>query len=169
MLSSLSVDSGVFRANIDKLSQCDRLKWSLKSYMQPYIARCFIYGTSNVVLFYFTLTALLPIMQSVLFSLRWLTCSRSIPSTMDGFMMKRDCTKAVFRPCSGAALDSCFCQLLSSWWEVLLPTLSERMSQAKPFEFNWQLSVPQALQDGCLFDKWEEVRTSSVFVHFVTF
>ncbi|GAV02127.1 hypothetical protein RvY_12729 [Ramazzottius varieornatus] len=30
------------------------------------------------------------------------------------------------------------------------------MSQAKPFEFNWQLTVPQALQDGCLFDKWEE-------------
>ncbi|OQV15721.1 1-phosphatidylinositol 4,5-bisphosphate phosphodiesterase beta-4 [Hypsibius exemplaris] len=30
------------------------------------------------------------------------------------------------------------------------------MALAKQYEFNWQMVVPQALQDGCMFDKWDE-------------
>ncbi|RUS70786.1 hypothetical protein EGW08_021454 [Elysia chlorotica] len=27
---------------------------------------------------------------------------------------------------------------------------------AKPFEFNWRISVPEALQAGCVFEIWDE-------------
>ena len=28
---------------------------------------------------------------------------------------------------------------------------------AKLYDFQWQLSIPEDLRQGCLFDRWEEV------------
>jgi len=35
---------------------------------------------------------------------------------------------------------------------------------AKPYEFNWQKPVPSFMQDGAVFDRYEEVRGQLHFI-----
>lgn len=34
---------------------------------------------------------------------------------------------------------------------------------AKPYEFNWQKEVPSFLQEGAVFDRYEEVKSAVIF------
>lgn len=39
----------------------------------------------------------------------------------------------------------------------------------KRFEFNWQIPVPEALQAGCVFDRWFEEKDNTEFEPGCTF
>ena len=57
--------------------------------------------------------------------------------------------------------NNCTLVLYTNQTFVLLQVLNTIM--AKPYEFNWQKEVPSFLQEGAVFDRYEEVTMLLIF------